>query len=234
MQYSLTNHATAVSVFRRYSEFYRLRELVLREMKDLEGIPFPKKRLLRSCTPQNVENRRVTLETWLISLAKRDQLCCLLLDFLSAIKASEEAKRSVPNAGETIIVATIAKLAAQPHMRLSTLESFENEFFRVGNAVSQDFLLALIQKIVPLCGDNYTGCKAISILSKLISRASNRSFTEAIRALRSLPLESLREIHLERHLLKAMQVDTGEESFRLLQLLSQDDSSRSDQLVVGI
>lgn len=223
-----------MSVYRRYSEFYRLRELVLREIKDLEGIPFPKKRFLRSNTPQNIENRRKTLEIWLISLAKRDQISCLLLDFLSAVKASEEAKRGIPNRGENIIVNTIGKLAAQPHMRLSTLESFENEFFQAGNTVNPDFLLALIQKIVPLCGDNYTGCKAISILSKLTLRASNVSFTEAIRALRSLPVQSLREIHLEKHLLKAMQVDTGEESFRLLQILSQEDSSRVDQLVVGM
>lgn len=184
-----------MSVYRRYSEFYRLRELVLREIKDLEGIPFPKKRFLRSNTPQNIENRRKTLEIWLISLAKRDQISCLLLDFLSAVKASEEAKRGIPNRGENIIVNTIGKLAAQPHMRLSTLESFENEFFQAGNTVNPDFLLALIQKIVPLCGDNYTGCKAISILSKLTLRASNVSFTEAIRALRSLPVQSLREIH---------------------------------------
>jgi len=216
------------NIRRRYSEFHKFHSLI--KHKDRKGLlaPFPKKKWVRSWTPQVVEERRKGLETWLGEVAGKATLKVYLLDFLGAAPIFEERLTNSPTPGEQTITQTLSRLVTQPHMRLATLEAFEKEFFELKGPVNTDYILAFVQKLVPLCGDNYVGCKAICILANLASREKYRWYLDVVRSVRQLPLPALREMHLEKHLLRAM----GEESFHLTRLVGQDDEARTEQLVL--
>ena len=170
------------------------------------------------------------LEAWLVQVSRRDHLRPFLMDFL-AVGQLCDLKTAEMSPGELIIANTVARLRTQPKMKLGALESFEKDFFVSESRVNPEYLLTFVQKLVPLCGDSYAGCKAISILCKLVSRESNRSFTDVISTLQSLHILTLREMHLEKHLLKSMKVDTGEQSFLLLKLISLADPVKIEALV---
>lgn len=220
---------TPQAIRRRYSEFHKFHSLI--KHKDRRGLlaPFPKKKWIRSWTPQVVEERRKGLEAWLEEVAGKAGLRAYLLDFLGAAPIVEERLTNSPTPGEQTITQTLSRLVAQPHMKLATLEAFEKEFFELKGPVNTDYILAFVQKLVPLCGDNYVGCKAISILANLASREKYRWYLDVVRSVRQLPMSALREMHLEKHLLRAM----GEESFQLTRVVGQEDEGKIDQLVLA-
>lgn len=227
VHYSCSTDSPPQAIRRRYSEFHKFHSLIKHKDRLRLVAPFPKKKWIRSWTPQVVEERRRGLEVWLGEVAERTGLRTYLLDFLGAAPIVEERLTNTPTPGEQTITQTLTRLVAQPHMRLATLEAFEKEFFELKGPVNADYILAFVQKIVPLCGDNYVGCKSISILANLASREKYRWYLDVVRSLRQLPLPSLREMHLEKHLLRAM----GEESFQLTRLVGQEDDTKIDQLV---
>lgn len=227
IHYSCSLDSNSHAIRRRYSEFHKLHSLIKHKDRLQLKSPFPKKKWIRSWTPQVVEVRRTSLEAWLVELAAKVTLRAHLLDFLGAAPTVDETLATSPTPGEQTITQTLSRLMAQPHMRLATLETFEKEFFELKSPVNSDYILAFVQKLVPLCGDNYIGCKAISILAKLANRENNRWYLDVVRSMRQLPLQLLKEMHLEKHLLRGM----GEESIHLTRLLGQEDDSKTDQLV---
>lgn len=219
--------STFNSVRRRYSHFHALNTLIKRTDGELQEVAFPGKKWIGSCSAQVVEARRLGLQAWLMYVAGQTKVLTHVLDFLQAAQVAAPVTPTSHTSSEQTITQTLSRLASQPHMRLATLEAFEKEFFELKTPTNTDYILAFVQKLVPICGDNYIGCKAISILMKLASSEHYRGYMDVVRSLRQLPMVLLRQMSLEKHLLHAM----SDESFRLTRILSQENDSKTSELV---
>lgn len=212
--YTLTNPHQICSTQKRYRQFRELKDSL--PSADLPN--FPEKVIFNSRKSAVIEERRGLLQAWLQAILSSPQLKPHLVVFLgvslewsNAVTGASEAEQSVLD--------FLSRVETDPLKKLSTLTMLDMSLFGVKSRIAMETLRRLIDMLMLLCADYMSGCKAIRILSKLLSREWYREHETAQTEWLSLGPDRLRAMGLDLHLLRLMSSDTREEAFSMFKII---------------
>jgi len=116
---------------------------------------------------------------------------------------------------ELCVANFIKRLDQSEHKRLKAIEKFEREFFNQKQEISMPVATILLMKLMPLCGVEVIGSKALDILYKLTSSTTFRYYQTIIDAMMKISMDVLREMKLNLHLNRAFQGDSAELAWQI-------------------
>ena len=212
--YTLSSPTEVCTVQKRYRQFRELRD----SLSAAALPPFPEKLIFKSRKSAVIEERRGLLQAWLQAILCLPQLKAPLTAFLGICLAPPCA---VPwlSPEEQSVQDFLSRVETDPRMKLSSLAVLDNSLFSGKAHLSLDSLRRLIDLLTLLCADYVSGCKAIRVLYKLLSRETFREHETVQAEWLALGPERLRAMGLNLHLLRVMCADTREEAFHLFKIV---------------
>lgn len=142
---------------------------------------------------------------------------------------------SLPTLDEELIFDFTTRLNTDSRNKIKALDDFEWNFFSKRRSVRSELISFLLKTIIPLCGLNNIGNKAMDIIAKLTSRDRYREYQTVIKELVKIDPEILCEMRLNEHLTKKSHGDCQPQAFHILQILAENfRSNRSETLVISI
>jgi len=212
--YTLSSPTEACSVQKRYRQFRELRDSL-----DSSTLPtFPEKLLFKSRKSAVIEERRGLLQAWLQAILSSPQLKPHLTAFLGVSLPSNSTVSWV-SSEEQSVLDFLSRVESDPRMKLSSLTVLDTSLFSGKAHISLPYLQRLIDLLTLLSADYLSGCKAISVLSKLLSREMYRDHETVQAEWLALGPERLRAMGLDLHLMRLMCADTREEAFHLFKII---------------
>jgi hypothetical protein len=183
-----------------------------------------------------ISQRRIALEKWLQHALSVKALETFLREFLEIqpdmLERTGETERL--NEDERIVKDFESKINANPHSRTNIIDTYEKKFFSKRRNIRDGILRVLMSTLVPLCGDDYIGSKALYFIRKLCAGDHNRDFEGAIKALMALPVPILQQMKLDEYLLKNRFSESQMQAFELLSIFSSNLDPSTISSIVNV
>lgn len=178
--------------------------------------------------------RRIDLEQWLKSAISHKALQDKILTFLdyviTPLNINSKAKTS-PD--ELLIIEFVEKISKDAQNKMKLIENFSWNFFQKKRSVQQNYISLLTECLVPLCGCEFVGSKALDVLSKLTTSDYFRDFVLVCRVLTSFTPRTLRRMCLNEYLTKKRFSDSQLQAYNLCRII-QDNLSNLELVEIVI
>ena len=213
---------------KRYSELLSLSEIVIPIqlkpiiMQERISLPkFPEKRF-KKLNESLVTQRRLEIENWLRCAIRHQFLANKIYDFLDFVQeTSNTDTKAKVNPDEIQILDFVDKVKTTSNNRMKLIENFSWQFFSKKRIVQQEIIGKLVECLIPLCGDDFLGSKALDILSKLTTGDYFRDFTMVSKELSKFPPEILKTMNLHEYLTKKRFSDSQLQAYTLCKILEE-------------
>ena len=222
------------SVFRRYRQFYQLyRATSSLGFAEPPDVKFPHKQILHSLKAQVVSYRRTQLEQWLRFVAGCLHCHSMLYEFLG-VAGSQPLEACLQNFGELCVTNAIHRLMSEPHMKLGTLEYFDQRFFPRAVSLRADYILVFLTFLFPIISDDHAGSRALRVLRSLISRKLFKGAGEVIRTMPQLSRDMVKKARLDTHIIERWFHDTREDACEIFKVLYEECASQGPDIVLDL
>lgn len=182
---------------------------------------FPKKRL-KKLNESIINQRRLEIENWLRCAIRNQQLADKIYDFLDFVQDIPHPDiRSRVNSDEIQILDFVDKIKKASNNRMKLIEAFSWNFFAKKRLVQQDVIGKLAECLIPLCGDDFLGSKALDILSKLTTSDYFRDFSMVCKEFSKFPVETLKAMNLDEYITKKRFSDSQLQAYTLCKILEE-------------
>ncbi|OMJ85526.1 hypothetical protein SteCoe_13141 [Stentor coeruleus] len=213
--------------FKRYSELLHLSEN-LTPLTRQERILLPKfpSKKLNKLDQSLVAQRRSLLEQWLKSAISHKILQEKILSFLDyvATPKNQDLKNKI-SPDELLITEFVEKISKDDHNKMKLIENFNWNFFIKKRTLQQNYINQLIECLVPLCGCEFIGSKALDVLSKMTTSDYFRDFVIVSRIMTSFPPRFLKSMRLNEYLTKKRFSDCQIQAYNLCKNIQENLSS---------
>ncbi|OMJ72071.1 hypothetical protein SteCoe_29578 [Stentor coeruleus] len=220
-----------IIAFKRYSELLNFSEKLFPQIRE-ERIFLPKfpGKKLNKLNESLILQRRIELEQWLKSAISHKSLQDKILTFLdyviTPLNLNSKAKTS-PD--ELLILEFVEKISKDAQNKMKLIENFSWNFFQKKRTVQQNYISQLTECLVPLCGCEFVGSKALDVLSKLTTSDYFRDFVLVCRVLTSFPPRILKKMCLNEYLTKKRFSDSQLQAYNLCKTIQ--DSLSNIELI---
>lgn len=221
-------------LLKRYKEFRKLHDDIKGTLG--ENYIFPKfpGRTMNSMNPAVISKRKSGLEKWLhaaLSFKEVEEYVKAFLQInFEAIEPVNSAQKL--NEDEKMIKDFSGNINSNSHSRMGLLDTFEKKYFSKRRIVRDKQVELLLNTLLPLCGDDYTGSKSLHVLYKFCTSDHNRDFELVTKELTKIPISMLRQMKLDEYLLKKRFCDSQIQAFHILNILKATfDSSAIIEIV---
>ena len=207
-------------LFKRYKEFRQLNHEVKKIVYNKSVLhKFPGKNM-NPMNPLVISARKSGLEKWLQSLLSVKQAETLVKGFLNIKESMIEEASALQkmSADECLIKDFSSQITSDSHSKFNIIDGFEKKYFHKRRAIREQYTNLLIKTLIPLCGDNYIGSKALNFLYKLCISDHNRDFERAAKEVTKFPIKELKKMKLNEYILRQRFSDCEIEAFYILSL----------------
>ena len=142
------------------------------------------------------------------------------------------SKSEKMNQDEFFVNEFTSNINSSSNTKINIIDIFEKKFFSSRRNISEHYLHLLISTLIPLCGDEYIGSKALYFLNKLLSSDHNRDFQLAINQFQNFPPKTLRKMKLDEYLLKKRFSDFQIQAFFILEIIHSQFEIKSFHSIV--
>lgn len=171
--------------------------------------------------PSVISKRRAGLENWL-------QAVLAIAEFENPVKKflnidtnmiEQVVGASQLSEDEQLVHEFTNNLSLQVHSKMNHIVNFEKKFFSRRRTLREQYYNSLISTLIPLCGDDYVGSKALDVLDKLLTSDHNREFQVATKELTKSSIKLLKKMQLNEYLLKKRFCDSQIQAFHILGII---------------
>ncbi|CAG9329520.1 unnamed protein product [Blepharisma stoltei] len=226
-------------VFRRYKEFSSLNSEI-EEILAENAITLPKfpKKIFNKLSAAVISERRANLELWLQEASGHTELLLPLSKFLNVPTDGFEIvstnRQNSVSQDENLIVEFSTKVTSESRNRYRALEEFEWQFFSKRRLVRNEYFAILLNVLIPLCGLDNIGCKALDILTKLISSDRFWDFNKVKQELVKLGPDFLSKMKLNDHLMRRIHGESQCLAYEILKVLDENFQLAKDNFGLNI
>ena len=184
--------------------------------------------------PSVISARRLWLEKWLQSAMSIQMLENTLKRFLNIQNNMIEPLPDVQNINEDeFFVKEFTKtIDSHTNSKINIIQNFEKKFFSRRRNIRDIFYNSILAALIPLCGDEYTGSKALDVINKLLTSDHNRDFQIATKELTKFSVKLLKKMKLSEYLLKKRFSDSQVQALRMLEIIKPHFDPVSFQSIV--
>lgn len=165
-----------------------------------------------------IDKRRSEIENFLNLAIKNEILAEHIFVFMGiSFKANVSLTKNSNTADK--VLKFIGKINSTANNKMRLIEKFEFSFFSKRHSLSSEFIYKLLQSLIPLCGDDFIGSKALDVISKLTTSDYYRDFAIASKELCRFAPEYLQTMKLHEYLTKRRFGDSQIQAYTICKML---------------
>ena len=186
--------------------------------QDAMNLPrFPEKSFFKM-NSEIIDKRRTEIELWMNHAVKYEILAEHIFNFMNLSYKPTIASNKSINLSDHLLK-FIDRINSTANSRMKLIDKFDFVFFSKKPSVSAEDLWRLLQSLIPLCGDDFIGSKALNFISKLTTSDYYRDFSVAITELSKFIPDYLKTMKLNEYLTKKRFGDSQIQAYTICKFL---------------